>query len=39
MTTLYFEPAGTTPEALASLMKKEQARWGKVIRALKLQVD
>ena len=39
MATQYFDPAGSTPQALTELMKKEKARWDKVIHALKLQVD
>jgi hypothetical protein len=32
MIRLYFQPIGTTPEGLASLMRSEVERWGKVIR-------
>src|SRR5882672_8137760 len=32
MIRLYFQPIGTAPEGLASLMRSEVERWGKVIR-------
>jgi tripartite-type tricarboxylate transporter receptor subunit TctC len=32
MLSLYFQPTGTAPEGLASLMRSEVERWGKVIR-------
>jgi len=35
----YFSAAGTAPEALASLMKSEGERWGKVIKAAGISVD
>ncbi len=33
MTAIYFQPIGTTPEALQRLMRGEADRWGKVIKA------
>jgi tripartite-type tricarboxylate transporter receptor subunit TctC len=33
MIAIYFQPVGTTPEALGLLMRNEAARWGKVIKA------
>ena len=35
----YFSAAGTAPEALASLMKSERERWGKVIKAAGVQPE
>ena len=35
----YFSAAGTAPEALASLMKTERERWGKVIKAAGVQPE
>jgi tripartite-type tricarboxylate transporter receptor subunit TctC len=35
----YFSAAGTAPEALASLMKTERERWGKVIKAANVQPE
>jgi tripartite-type tricarboxylate transporter receptor subunit TctC len=35
----YFSAAGTAPEALASLMKSERERWGKVIKAAGVQAE
>jgi len=32
MIRIYFQPTGTAPEGLASLMRSEVERWGKVIR-------
>jgi tripartite-type tricarboxylate transporter receptor subunit TctC len=37
MLGLYFSAAGTTPEALASLMKAESVSWAKVIKAAGVQ--
>jgi tripartite-type tricarboxylate transporter receptor subunit TctC len=33
------EPVGSTPEAFAGLIKAETARWGKVIKAAKIQPE
>jgi tripartite-type tricarboxylate transporter receptor subunit TctC len=35
----YFSAAGTTPEALASLMKSERANWSRVIKAAGVQPE
>jgi len=35
----YFSAAGTAPEALASLMKTERERWGKVIKSAGVQPE
>ncbi len=35
----YFSAGGTTPEALASLMKSERANWSRVIRAAGVQPE
>jgi tripartite-type tricarboxylate transporter receptor subunit TctC len=35
----YFSAAGTTPEALANLMKSERERWARVIRAAGVQPE
>jgi tripartite-type tricarboxylate transporter receptor subunit TctC len=35
----YFSAAGTAPEALATLMKTERERWGKVIRSAGVQPE
>jgi tripartite-type tricarboxylate transporter receptor subunit TctC len=36
---LYFEPAGSTPEALAALMRAELARWSKIIEKTGARAD
>jgi tripartite-type tricarboxylate transporter receptor subunit TctC len=36
---IYFEPAGTTPEALAELMRSEFERWGKIIQKTGASAD
>lgn len=33
------EPVGSTPEELAKFMKTELAKWAKVVRDAKVQVD
>jgi tripartite-type tricarboxylate transporter receptor subunit TctC len=33
MIAIYFQPIGTVPEALRTLMRSEADRWGKVIKA------
>jgi len=35
----YFSAAGTTPEALAGLMKTERERWARVIKAAGVQPE
>jgi tripartite-type tricarboxylate transporter receptor subunit TctC len=39
MLTQYFSARGTTPEALADLMKTERAHWAKVIAAAGVQPE
>jgi tripartite-type tricarboxylate transporter receptor subunit TctC len=39
MIRLYFQPIGTAPEDLASLMRSEVERWGEVIRKTGATVD
>jgi tripartite-type tricarboxylate transporter receptor subunit TctC len=39
MLSQYFSAAATTPEGLASLMKSERERWGKLIKAAGVQPD
>jgi tripartite-type tricarboxylate transporter receptor subunit TctC len=39
MHRMYFEPAGTTPEGLAELMRSELARWGAIIRKTGASAD
>jgi tripartite-type tricarboxylate transporter receptor subunit TctC len=36
---LYFEPAGSTPEALAGLMRSELERWSRIIRKTGASAD
>lgn len=36
---IYFEPAGSTPEALATLMRSELERWGRIIRKTGASAD
>jgi tripartite-type tricarboxylate transporter receptor subunit TctC len=36
---LYFEPAGSTPEALAGLMRSELERWSRIIRKTGARAD
>jgi tripartite-type tricarboxylate transporter receptor subunit TctC len=36
---IYFEPAGSTPEALANLMRSELERWGGIIRKTGASAD
>jgi tripartite-type tricarboxylate transporter receptor subunit TctC len=33
------EPVGSTPQEYAAFIKKEQARWSKVVRAAKIKAD
>jgi tripartite-type tricarboxylate transporter receptor subunit TctC len=39
MVRIYFEPVGTAPEDLSSLMRSEVERWGKVIRRTGASAD
>jgi len=36
---IYFEPAGSTPEALAALMRSELERWGRIIEKTGASAD
>ena len=39
LATMSMQPAGGTPDAMASFVKAETARWGEVIRAAHITVD
>ena len=39
MLGLYFSAAGTTPDALATLMRSERDNWGRVIKAAGVQME
>jgi tripartite-type tricarboxylate transporter receptor subunit TctC len=39
MLSLYFTAAGTTPEALAALMRSERDNWARVIKAAGVKME
>jgi tripartite-type tricarboxylate transporter receptor subunit TctC len=39
MRSIYFQAIGTTPEGLATLMREEVERWGKVIKQTGARAD
>ena len=39
LTTLGFEPVGSTPDELAAKIKSETEKWGKVVREANIKID